>query len=151
MATQYNAGLTTGQVLTAATMNSIGAAWENFNPTITQGVTPTKTLNCRYARIQKIVHYEGLFQFSTAGTGGSIIRSSLPVSATGVLGTFASHGSGIFYDASVNRTYSLICTVVNSTDLQFWYDAQANFFGANPLITIANGDWLSFSLTYEAA
>jgi hypothetical protein len=149
MATQYTAGLTTGQVLTAATMNSIGAAWETFNPTITQGATPTKTHNVRYARIQKIVHYQGLVQFSSAGTAANIIACNLPVTAVAVTGTFMANGSALFYDGSTNRTYTMIATLVGATSMQFWYDNTSNFFGAQPAITIANTDWLSFNVTYE--
>jgi len=39
MATQYTAGLTAGQVLTAATMNQIGAAWETWTPALTASNT----------------------------------------------------------------------------------------------------------------
>ena len=32
MATQWTAGTTAGQILTAATLNTIGAAWETWTP-----------------------------------------------------------------------------------------------------------------------
>ena len=44
MATQWTAGTVSGQVLTAATLNTIGAAWVDYTPTLTQGVTVTKTI-----------------------------------------------------------------------------------------------------------
>lgn len=42
MATQWTAGTTSGQVLTAATLNTIGAAWETWTPTF--GVLDTSRL-----------------------------------------------------------------------------------------------------------
>jgi hypothetical protein len=132
-------------------MNSIGAAWETFNPTITQGATPTKTGGAKYARIQKTVHYQGLLQFTSAGTAANIVACNLPLTATAVLGTFMANGSALFYDGSVNRTYTLIATLTGANNMQFWYDNCSNFFGAQPAITIANTDWLAFNVTYEAA
>ncbi len=57
MATQYTAGLTT-QVLTSAIMNSIGATWETWTPTVTASagtITSATVTLARYARIQNIV------------------------------------------------------------------------------------------------
>lgn len=152
MASQYTAGLTAGQVLTAATMNSIGAAWETFDPVLVQSNTLTKTTNwSRYARINKIVHWSALFQFTNAGTAGNLIGAgSLPVAAS-YGGTFAVFGSALFYDVSVNRTYLLTAGSTSGNNLVFWYDNQSNFFGALPAVTVANGDWLSFTVTYQAA
>lgn len=151
MATQYTAGLTTGQVLTAATMNSIGAAWETFNAAFTQTNALTRTQNySKYAKIQRIVHWSGLWQFTNAGTAGGLISTTLPFGSP-YGGTFAVFGSALFYDTSANRTYVLTAGSTSGTNLLFWYDNQLNFFGGAPAVTVANGDWLSFTITYEAS
>lgn len=84
MATQYTAGLSVGQVLPAGTMNSIGAAWETWTPTITasSGTFTTTTVNAaRYGRIQKIIF--GLLDVSVTsiGTASGTMRFTLPVTA----------------------------------------------------------------------
>ena len=71
MATQYNGGLVSGQVLTAATMNSIGAVWETYTPTVTasSGTITTGSLTlARYARVQKLVFVYNQYTITTAGT-----------------------------------------------------------------------------------
>ena len=83
MATQYTAGLTTGQVLTAATMNSIGAAWETWTPTISAQagtITSGTTTQARYARIQKLVFVQFNYTITTVGTAvNSNLQFTLPI------------------------------------------------------------------------
>lgn len=84
MATQYTGGQVTGQVLTAATMNSIGATWETWSPTVTPqlGVFFVLTLNlARYGRIGKLVYGEIDFTVTSIGTGSGIVNFTLPVTA----------------------------------------------------------------------
>ena len=151
MATQYTAGLATGQVLTAATMNSIGAAWETFNPTITQGVTLTKTvISSKYSQINKTIVFQGYYQFTSAGTAGQRVSVALPFTNVGG-GTFSVGGSAMFYRASINRTYLLVAAFNTGNTIQFFYDNVLDFFGAAPAVTVANSDYLAFTITYEAA
>lgn len=151
MATQYTAGLAQGQVLTAAIMNQIGAAWETYVPDVTQTNVIAKTTNySSYGRINKLVYWSALFQLTAAGTAGGLVATTLPV-ASNTGGTFAVFGSAIFYDTSANRTYVLTAGSTSGGNLLFWYDNQLNFFGAGPAVTAANGDWLSFTITYQAA
>jgi hypothetical protein len=83
MATQYTAGLTVGQVLTAATMNQIGAAWETWTPTIstTAGTITTGVTNyARYGRIQNFVYGVFSYTITTAGTAaGAQLEFTIPV------------------------------------------------------------------------
>lgn len=78
MATQYTAGLSAGQILTAATMNQIGAATETFTPTIMGNVSGTVgigngTLTGNYFRFQKfvVVNYNLVWGSSTSVVGVS--------------------------------------------------------------------------------
>lgn len=84
MATQYTAGLSAGNVLTAATMNSIGAAWETWTPTITasSGTFTTVTLGTnRYMRIQKLVIVVFDATVTSIGTATGAMQTTLPVTA----------------------------------------------------------------------
>jgi hypothetical protein len=85
MATQYTGGLTTGEVLTAATMNSIGATWETWTPTLTPqtGAYTTATVNtARYGRIGKLVYCQIVFTITSIGTGAGNAQFTLPITAT---------------------------------------------------------------------
>ena len=151
MATQYTAGLTTGEVLTAATMNSIGAAWETFTPVITQGATITKTtVYSKYCRINKLIVFTGRFTLTSAGSAANELQITLPFnsanpSVTGVV------GSAIFFDNSAARSYVLLCMNTFAGNVRFWYDNVADQFGVTPAVTAANNDILSFTITYEVA
>jgi hypothetical protein len=84
MATQYTGGQVTGQVLTAATMNSIGATWETWTPTVTAQTgsltTVTVTL-ARYGRINKLVYAEIDFTITNIGSGGGIPFFTIPITS----------------------------------------------------------------------
>ena len=87
MATQYNGGLISGQILTAATMNSIGATWETWSPTYTasSGSFTTVTTNlARYMRIQKMVTAQIMFTITTIGTASGRPFFTLPITATSI-------------------------------------------------------------------
>jgi hypothetical protein len=85
MATQYTGGLVTGEVLTAATMNTIGAAWETWTPTFTAtaGAFTLVTVNsARYGRIGKLVYGQIIFTITTIGTASVNPIFTLPITAT---------------------------------------------------------------------
>lgn len=129
----------------------IGGAWETYVPAVTQNAAIGKTTNySRYGRINKIVTWAALFQFTGAGSAGYAITTTLPIAAP-YGGSFAVFGKALFYDTSINRTYLLTAGSTTGGNLAFWYDGVLNFFGAAPSVTVANGDWLSFTITYEAA
>jgi hypothetical protein len=84
MATQYTAGLVTGQVLTAATMNSIGATWEDWTPTVTPAAGTLTTANlvqARYAQVNKIILFRFIYFITNKGTGAGTLGFTLPVTA----------------------------------------------------------------------
>ena len=95
MAVQWTAGTTSGQVLTAATLNTIGAAWETWTPTVTAqtGSFTTVTVSlARYGRINKLVYAEIDFTITSIGTGAGIPLFTIPitsaVTATMALGQY---------------------------------------------------------------
>jgi hypothetical protein len=148
MATQWTAGTTSGQVLTAATLNTIGAAWVDYTPTLTQGVTVTKTVvQARYCQFQKTVIGQVLMNVTNAGTAGNAVLVGLPLSARAVNGMSA---FGYIYDANVNVMYNLTGVVSTGTTLQFYYQT-GNAFGVSPAVTLAASDQIAINFSYEIA
>jgi len=152
MATQYTAGLSAGQVLTAATMNSIGAAWETYTPTVKAGATTLTgtVLYARYARIQKTVWVQVQFQSTSAGAANGIISVSYPsgltptqVSGDKTIGTFQILDSGTaWYMGSAAAT----------NPCQGLAYGGGNYMGAaTPAMTVANNDVISIAVCYEVA
>jgi hypothetical protein len=152
MATQYTAGLSVGQVLTAATMNSIGAAWETWTPTLTQTATVTKTTNyAKYMRIQKLVIAQCYMTVTGAGTGGTNVVVGLPITALELQSQIV--GGGFIYDSSANMVYHVVNQITSTTTMSFYTDqnGSGNFFGTNPNIALAANDQIRLYFMYEAA
>ena len=148
MATQYTAGLTSGQVLTAAIMNQIGAAWVDYTPTLTQGVTVTKTItSAKYCQIQKLVIVNVDLTATSAGTNNVGIYVGLPIN---VLSTNGSYGAGFVYDASANALYHSTVNGQSSSTVQFLYQTGSPV-GQNPTFPLASGDSIRFTIAYEVA
>jgi len=151
MATQYTAGLSAGQVLTAATMNQIGAAWESYTPTVKAGATTLTgtVLYAKYAQLQKTVCVQVAFLSSGAGAANGIITVSYPSGLTPAntdirtIGTFHILDSGVaFYIGSASAT----------NPIQGLAYGGGNFMGAaTPAMTIANNDVISIAICYEVA
>lgn len=97
MATQYTAGLSAGQVLTAGTMNSIGAAWETYTPTVTSnsGTLTSYTASGRWCQIQKTLIVMLDLKITNNGTGATFIEATLPSGKTPT-GYVAGGGVGTF-------------------------------------------------------
>lgn len=154
MATQYTAGLTSGQVLTAATMNSIGAAWETWTPTVTQGTTTfgisVVSGSARYTRIQKLVIAKAYIQI-TSGTGqlSTPLRISLPINNNGIDGAF---GNAWIYDSSIATAYHAIALWWNTSSVAFAGDwSGGGTFGTNPATQATTNDYINALMIYEAA
>jgi len=147
MATQWTAGTTSGQVLTAATLNTIGAAWVDYTPTLTQGVTVTKTVTqARYCQFQKTIIGQVLLNATSGGTGGTLVVIGLPFAVrTGN----PLVGSGYIYDASTNVMYNL--TFAGSGAGVSGYYQTGNQWGNSPNIALANGDQIAIQFSYEIA
>jgi hypothetical protein len=150
MATQYTAGLVTGQVLTAATMNSIGAVAETYTPTVTQLGAVTGTVNIgRYQRIQNMVNVWVQINITGTGTANNSLVVSLPITAKN---TSAQLGIAGIYDASVGAMYMAWCFSTTSTSVVFAGDwAGPGTWGTIPNLAIGNSDAIWLNLSYEAA
>ena len=149
MATQWTAGTTSGQVLTAATLNTIGAAWVDYTPTLTQSATVTKTIsNARYCQIQKTVFVQVYLIATSAGTAGNIVKIGLPIAARAA--NSSTTGIAQLYDASTNLMYVSSAYLDSATACAFLYQTGSPF-GISPTITLGAGDQLQMNLTYEVA
>lgn len=147
MATQYTAGLTSGQVLTAAIMNQIGATWVDYTPTLVQGVTVTKTVaQARYCQIQKTIIGQLVINVTSAGTGGTIVDIGIPFA---VRTNNALLGSGYIYDASTNIIYNV--SLVGSGSKMSGFYQTGNFWGNSPSLALAASDQIALQFSYEIA
>lgn len=150
MATQWTAqGISSGAVLPAATLQSIGAAWVDYTPTLTQGVAVTKTINsARYCQFQKTVLVTVKMTATGAGTGGQFVLIGLPLAAR--TGNATVTGTVGIYDASTNIWYTTMAQLNTTTDVYMFYQT-GNAFGSVPAVTLAVNDQIHCSFMYEVA
>lgn len=121
----------------------------------TQGVTPSQTGTTSYFVVNKLVFGYGNRSFTTAGTAGSAIEITLPVTASSSL--LQVIGSGVFVNQITNVTYPLIVMKTSTTRAQFLSEegtSLTNRFGNDPGVTIPAGSFgavLRFTFSYKAA
>jgi hypothetical protein len=134
-------------VLTAATLNTIGAAWVDYTPTLTQGVTVTKTVvQARYCQFQKTIIGQVVLNPTSLGTAATLVAIGLPFAVrTGN----PLVGSGYIYDASTNVMYNL--TFTGSGAGVSGYYQTGNQWGNSPNIALASGDQIAINFSYELA
>jgi hypothetical protein len=151
MATQWTAqGITSGAVLPAATLQSIGAPWVDYTPTLTQGVTVTKTITvARYCQLQKTIIVQIALGCTSSGTSGSQVRVGLPIAGTNdrPVGSFLFFGGASHYGNKVGMALTNTTTTAGG----FVQDGTSNWFGVSPAFQLLNGDYLYLQLSYEAA
>lgn len=146
MATQYTAGLSAGQILTAATMNSIGAAWETYTPTVTPQTGTITTLGNRYGkyvRINKLVCVVFDVTITTNGTGGTWLNIGKPITSVATLGG----GTGLIgmaYETAVTSYLGAIRDAGTTTVLVIGTGGAPAYIGGN-------GNRVTGFFTYEAA
>ena len=157
MATQWTAGTTSGQVLTAATLNTIGAVWESWTPVLTGSTTnpnlgSTGTSTGRYARVNKIVIAQAQFVFGGAGiaAGAGFYKCSLPVTAQGA---GAANGTSLAIDVSTFASTANVTYLDSTTQAVGVGSGGAGFAASIGSATYvwAAGDLIRFFLCYEAA
>ncbi len=150
MATQWTAGTTSGQVLTAATLNTIGAAWVDYTPTLTQTVTVTKTVvQARYCQFQKTIIGQLLLNVTSGGTVGTAVAIGLPfaVRSGQPMAAF-----GYIYDASTNIMYNLTFVPSSGGASTVGGFYQTGFFwGQSPNLALASSDQIAIQFNYEIA
>ena len=130
MATQYTGGLSTGQVLTAATMNSIGATWETWTPTISAstGTFTTVSVNlARYGRIGKLVYGQIDVSITSLGTASGILIFTLPITSTST--NFNAMGS--YRETGVTGLSGILDLESTTTGGMRRYDNASHLAGGN--------------------
>ena len=157
MATQWTAGTTSGQALTAATLNTIGAAWETWTPALTASVAnpnlgTTGSSTGRYARINKTIFGNAVFTFNGAGiaAGTGFYFCSLPFTAQGA-GLTA--GSLIAIDVSTFASTVNICQT-DTVNRLIGVGTGGGGLAASLQATTypwAAGDFIRINFCYEAA
>ena len=149
MATQWTAGTTSGQVLSAGTLNTIGAVWETYTPTLVQGVAVSKTtVVARYCQFQKTVIVNIMLNPTSTGTIGSALTVGLPIAARANNNQIV--GSGFIYDNSPQFTYNVSAYLSSTTSFAGLYQGGSPW-GGSPNLAIASGDQIQFMITYEVA
>jgi len=153
MATQYTAGLSAGQILTAATMNQIGAATENYTPvwtaTTTNPILNNGSLSGNYFRIQNLIIGQiFLVVGSTTNVGVGFYRFTVPFNISGQ-NVFTATCSILDNSAGFqNFVGTGIATVTGSNVIEFRTHNAGTFTNAVP-IPFGNGDQLRVSFMYE--
>jgi len=157
MATQWTAGLTDNTTLPAATLNTIGAAWESYTPTFVNITVGNGVLVARYSQINKVVIVQMKLTLgsSTVIGGGGGITMSLPVTSTSTQYAYSASllGIGAGCDVSPFTNYQLWVLAASTTTVAFGYMTSNRYqeiFGTGPFTWTTN-DVLTCSFTYEAA
>jgi hypothetical protein len=150
MATQWTAGTTAGQILTAATLNTIGAASVSYTPTLTQGVTVSKTIQvARYWQFNKMIVGQVALGITSSGTAGQPVQIGLPLSGNAyvnvITGTFMFTGGPSHYGNKVGSSVMYGLTTIGG----FVQDGISNWFGVNPAFQVLNGDGVYATFMYE--
>ena len=152
-----------GQTVTAALMNSdvrdplaaLAGAWTSFTPTLDQGVSTNiakTTTYAKYIQVGKLVICQISLAITGAGTSGSWITATLPVTAVGSglvvgVGRYVD-ASGSFYTATAYTTTSTkVALITDATTTTTSFKA----IGEDPAIAVANGDAFQAFVLYEAA
>jgi hypothetical protein len=151
MATQWTAqGITSGAVLPAATLQSIGAASVSYTPTLTQGVTVSKTISvARYWQFNKMIIGQVALGITSSGTAGQPVLIGLPISGNAyvsiITGTFMFTGGPSHYGNKVGSSVMYGLTTIGG----FVQDGISNWFGVNPAFQVLNGDGVYATFMYE--
>jgi hypothetical protein len=153
MATQWTAqGITSGAVLPAATLQSIGAASVSYTPTLTQGVTVSKTIvSAKYWQFQKLIVGTVNLAITSSGTNGVAVQIGLPIAANAgtqiIIGSYLAVGGPSHYGNLVGSALNYSSTTIGG----FVSNGVSNWFGVNPAYQLLNGDAVHATFMYEVA
>lgn len=148
------------ETITAALLNAqlrdpliaLGGAWNSYTPTLAQGASTdiSKTVTrAAYLQFGKLLIVQLSLAVTAAGTAGSAITATLPVTAAGS-GYIV--GSGMYYDTG-SAFYPALASLNSATKVAL-YRTDAGYsgaIGADPNIAVASGDSFQAFMVYEAA
>jgi hypothetical protein len=154
-----------GDVLTAAQLNAelrdalLGAfplgppdvAWTSWTPTVTQGVSVTVTnTRSRYTRVGRLIVASWELAVTGAGTPGSGVTVSLPVTAA--TANYVAAGTLLLTDASAADGFTAFVDLATTTTMQFSSTRANGLLGAASFTAgLAAADTLKGTVTYESA
>ena len=151
MATQWTAGTTSGQVLTAATLNTIGATSETFTPTIVGNgggsvTIGNGTLTGTYIRLQKlvIVNYTLSWGSTTTTTAVGLWLFSVPVGN-------ALRGNAVGRITDAGATYYRVTGLAQSNKLILQATDTGSEVQNNTPMVWATNDFLTATFIYETS
>lgn len=149
-----------GDVLTASDINTYamheGGAWTTWVPVITQGATPTLTVNrAVYARAGRLIHFQAVLALTSSGTSSNNIAMTLPVASATSLQRLPV-GGYTFLDISAGQWMHGVAVIglSSSTVLFIWSTGSSDQYlgGSGPFTdAVASGDILYVNGFYEAA
>ncbi len=125
--------------------------WENWSPTVTQGVSVAVTVDfCRYRRIGYSCRVAARLVVTGAGTNASaIVIGGQPAAATPRFeGNACQIGTAFVLDSgTINYVGAL--SAQDFVGWQIMLDQAGNWLGANPAFALANNDIITFEAEYE--
>jgi len=126
------------------------SGWTSWTPVFSQpGVISGGTINAAYTQIGKTVIARCDYTFTNVGISGAI-TCNLPVAAKSA-GTYTV-GSFNFLDNGTNF-YNGVCRLASATSILSFFNGGTvgNTLGNSPTFAAAVGDYINFTITYEAA
>jgi hypothetical protein len=151
MATQWTAGTTSGQVLTAATLNTIGATSETFTPTIVGNTSGSVTigngtLTGTYIRLQKlvVVNYTLSWGSTTSSTTVGLWLFSVPVGN-------ALRGNAFGRITDAGATYYRVTGLASSNKMVLQATDTGSEVQNNTPMVWATNDFLTATFIYETS
>jgi hypothetical protein len=155
MATQWTANVISGQVLTAAKLQEIGAVPENYTPVWTASTTNpilnNGSLSGNYFRLQNLIIGQiFLVVGSTTNVGTGFYRFTLP---TTISGNTVYAATGQILDNSAGFACYIaagIWVTAGGNQIEFRTHGAGTFTQASP-IPFGNGDQFRVQFMYQAA
>jgi hypothetical protein len=143
---------TTGQVLTAAQMNSIGET-VSYTPALTNITLGNGTMSTRYVLINNFVHYEGKITFGSTTSISGTPQIALPFTAAQ---SFQIAGNIVYADSGV-ATFSGLPIMVGTGTIYLYIANYATAYGnevsvsATVPFTWGTSDSITWSIHYAKA
>jgi hypothetical protein len=132
------------------------AAWTAYTPTLGNLTIGNGTIVFRYAQIGKTVHVQGSITLGSTSVFTDLLSFSLPVSSSSNTQVRTHLGSAYLEDNAV-AAYTAMIRKVSDTEADFFaLNSSGTYVTGIPMIgnvpfDWATGDFIRFTITYEAA
>lgn len=151
-----------GTPITAARLNNMEpaafGAYFGYTPTWSGGspVLGNAVVAARYAQIGKMVHAYGRITFGTTTTfGAGAYAFALPVAASANAVAGLTLGTWAILDSSAGAMATGTMAAASTTTMSLYYEATyygtVAFVGPTAPYPLAQSDWITWNITYEAA